>query len=380
MRFLADAIYRQDARGAAKHDREVAKRIASTGLDALERTTDPTVETGATRGVHAREARAFKESAMRTQLVTWAAAVTLIAAAPGLAVALDPVGAVGSALGGQGGDVGGALGGAAGAGGLGAAVDRGVDRAGEAVDRAVDSAVNDVGKAAGAIGGAVGGSGLTGGAADAGRGIGGAARDQGGNLGAAGGNVVGGIGGNAAGGSESNRGGAAAGASGRGGTAARGRNAGETGPNPAAVTGTIPIARAAIPGVEDPPVIIRLPLVLFPDRVRSGAEAERVIPGLGTVRGPERVLRQLPRPLSVVPGVARQSVDSCRNTIAAEAKPHGAVRVEAVSAGAPTRVREGITRAPIEARIVYARAGRVQVRQARITCQLNAQGRVISLV
>jgi hypothetical protein len=205
-------------------------------------------------------------------------------------------------------------------------------------------------------------------------------RDEGRNLGAAGGNAVGGIGGNTAGSSGSSRGGAAAGASGRTGTAARGRNSSEPGPSSAAVTGTIPTARAAVRGVDDPPVIIMLPLVLIPDRNRSGAETERSVPGLGTVRGPERVLRQLPRPLSGVPGVARQSVNSCRNTIAAEAKSHGAVRVEAVSAGAPTRVRRGITRAPIEARIIYARGGQVQVRQARITCQLNAQGRVISLV
>jgi hypothetical protein len=339
---------------------------------------------------------------MRTQLLTWAAAVTLIASVPGLAVALDPAGAAGGALGGAGEAVGGAvggageaaggalggageaaggaLGGAAGAAGGGGGAERGADRAGAAADRAVNDAGQGVGNAAGAIGGAAGG--LTGGGADVGRGIGSAVRDEGGNLGAAGGNALGAIGGNAGGGSDPARGGAAAGASGGGGTAARGRNASEPapGPGPAAVTGAVPTARAAIPGVEDVPVIIRLPLVLIPDRGRSGTEAERVVPGLGTVRGPERVLRQLPRPLARVPGVARRSVNSCRETIAAEAKSHGAVRVEAVSAGAPTRARQGITRAPIEARIIYARGGQVQVRQARITCQLNAQGRVISLV
>jgi hypothetical protein len=328
---------------------------------------------------------------MRTQLLTWAAAVTLVASVPGLAVALDPAGAAGGALGGAaegvggaaGGaadGVGGALGGAAGTAGGGGAAERGADRAGAAADRAVNDAGQGVGNAAGAIGGAAGS--LTGGGADVGRGIGSAVRDEGGNLGTAGGNAVGAIGGNTGGSSDTARGGAAAGASGGGGTAARGRNASEPapGPGPAAVTGTVPTARAEVPSVEGLPVVIRLPLVLIPDRGRSGTEAERVVPGLGTVRGPERVLGQLPRPLSRVPGVARRSVDSCRETIAAEAKPHGAVRVEAVSAGAPTRARQGITRAPIEARIIYARGGRVQVRQARITCQLNAQGRVISLV
>jgi hypothetical protein len=36
--------------------------------------------------------------------------------------------------------------------------------------------------------------------------------------------------------------------------------------------------------------------------------------------------------------------------------------------------------APIEARIVYARGGDMQVRQARITCRLNTQGRVVALL
>jgi hypothetical protein len=66
--------------------------------------------------------------------------------------------------------------------------------------------------------------------------------------------------------------------------------------------------------------------------------------------------------------------------IAAGAMPLGAVQVDAVSAGAPTLSRGGILGAPIEARIVYARGGAMQVREARVTCRLDARGRVVALL
>jgi hypothetical protein len=132
--------------------------------------------------------------------------------------------------------------------------------------------------------------------------------------------------------------------------------------------------------VDQPVALVRLPLVLVPDRGRSGTDAERVVPRFGLVRGSERDLRRLPRPLAPVGGVPRQSVDACRNSIAAGAKPHGAIRVEAVSAGTPSRVGPGVTGAPIEARIIYARMNQVQVRQARITCHVSARGQVVALL
>jgi hypothetical protein len=80
-----------------------------------------------------------------------------------------------------------------------------------------------------------------------------------------------------------------------------------------------------------------------------------------------------------VPGVPASAVAACRRTIAGEARALGAVQVDAVSAGAPRTERGGLTGAPIVARIVYARGGQMQVRQARINCQINAQGRVVNL-
>jgi hypothetical protein len=66
-------------------------------------------------------------------------------------------------------------------------------------------------------------------------------------------------------------------------------------------------------------------------------------------------VRELPRPLPRVAGVPRGAVDACRDTIAAQAVRYGAVRVEAASAGSLRRARNGMTQAPIAARIVYAR-------------------------
>jgi hypothetical protein len=128
--------------------------------------------------------------------------------------------------------------------------------------------------------------------------------------------------------------------------------------------------------------LIRLPLVLLPvpERGRSAAEVERASPRPGVIRGSERGLPPPPRPLRSAGGVPRQTVEACRTTIAAQAEPLGAIRVEAAGAGTPHRVRPGVTGAPIEARIVYARFSRVQVRQARITCQVNAAGRVLALL
>jgi len=87
-----------------------------------------------------------------------------------------------------------------------------------------------------------------------------------------------------------------------------------------------------------------------------------------------------PGPLSAVAGVSDQAVEACRQAIAAAATRHGATQVEAVSAGTPSQLPEGVTEAPLETRIVYAQADTVQVRQARIACRLDDRGNVLGLV
>jgi hypothetical protein len=85
-------------------------------------------------------------------------------------------------------------------------------------------------------------------------------------------------------------------------------------------------------------------------------------------------------PIAGVPGVRGDAVEACRDSIAAAANSQGAIQVEAVSAGTPTGPSNGITEAPIDARITYEQAGEVQVRRARITCQLSDEGRVVALL
>ncbi|RWP68599.1 hypothetical protein [Mesorhizobium sp.] len=83
-------------------------------------------------------------------------------------------------------------------------------------------------------------------------------------------------------------------------------------------------------------------------------------------------------PLKAKPGIPPAVVRACRTAIASAAAPLGAVRVQAVSAG-PLQQRRGALTARIEVRILYARQGGVEVRQARVGCRLDAAGRVTAV-
>lgn len=322
---------------------------------------------------------------MRSRFVHLAAAL-LIVSVPHSAGALDPGGALGGAgadagAGGVAGAAGGAAGGALGAAGqaAGGSGVGGVGQAGAAAEGAVGAAAGAAGggaagAAAGAAAGGVGAAGGTaGGSVDN---VGGAAR-----AGATvGGGVTGSVDNPAAGrgvglGESNSRG---------SGTAAPGRGTGGSPRGTAALSAEPPLTREQILRMGDVPAFIRLPVVLIPevapDDDRSGGDAPRVLPRRNAARDSQANLRRRPGPLSAVPGVAPRTVSTCRNTIAAAAKPHGAIRVEVASAGTPSRTGQGVLRAPVEARIVYAAGKQVQVRQARITCQLNAQGRVVALL
>jgi hypothetical protein len=291
--------------------------------------------------------------------------VVCLAIVPHSAAALDPAGALGGAAGSIGGTLSGTVDGAAGAvGAVGSAV-------GGPVGGAVGSVGSSVGEAAGMTGGALGIGGTGRGGTNSSGGSGSTGSGGRGAVGASGsGNPVGAVGSvsNTAVGASPT--GDAVGASGRGSIAA------SAGGSAALTAAPAPVPQTILTWEATPPVVM-LPLVLIPDR--SGGDVERVFPRLGAVRGPERDLRQLRRRLSPVAGVPRRSVDACRNTIATQVTPYGAIQVEVVSAGPLRAVQQGGTNAPIEARIIYARADHVQVRQARITCRLNAQGRVVAL-
>jgi hypothetical protein len=79
------------------------------------------------------------------------------------------------------------------------------------------------------------------------------------------------------------------------------------------------------------------------------------------------------------PGTPLEVVFACRNAIIGAALKDGAVRIDATSAGRATRSRKGALSAPITARIVYALDGKLQTRQATVSCQINAAGQVVAV-
>jgi hypothetical protein len=84
------------------------------------------------------------------------------------------------------------------------------------------------------------------------------------------------------------------------------------------------------------------------------------------------------RPLASVPGTPPRLVTACRNALSEAAASFGAVRVDVASTAQPRSSGDGGISAPMQARIVYARSGRMQVRQARVTCQFDPDGQVIA--
>lgn len=219
-----------------------------------------------------------------------------------------------------------------------------------AVDVGVGGKVGGVGLGAGLSAGSQGVSAGVGASAD---GVGGA------NVGAsAGGSGSPGVG---AGG---NLGGIGAGVS--AGARVGDHNSAQRGPaasarRPAVVTAPPAFARAAAQSIT-------LPRALRP----SGA-------GNGDLRPVTKAhpFGSLP-PLTTKPGTPDHVVRACHAAIMTAAKPLGAVRVYAASAG-PARQGQSGLNAPIAVRIDYERQGGIEVRQARVDCRLNAAGMVTAV-
>lgn len=72
------------------------------------------------------------------------------------------------------------------------------------------------------------------------------------------------------------------------------------------------------------------------------------------------------------------AVASCRRSLESSSRRFGAVTVRVADAGPQTRGRDGAVEIPLTARIAYARKGQTQVRQARVTCELDGRGRVLA--
>ena len=83
--------------------------------------------------------------------------------------------------------------------------------------------------------------------------------------------------------------------------------------------------------------------------------------------------------LGRVAGVPVGTVAACRNGIIEGAMPYDPVRIDAVSAGNVQRIEGGGEIAPLMVRIVYDRQGGYEIREAKVNCQLSAQGAVVAL-
>ncbi len=72
------------------------------------------------------------------------------------------------------------------------------------------------------------------------------------------------------------------------------------------------------------------------------------------------------------------AVERCKASLALNARALGSVAVNVKEAGPEARTRGGSVELPVVARIEYAREGKKQVRQARVTCRLNPEGQVVA--
>ncbi len=208
----------------------------------------------------------------------------------------------------------------------------------------IDAGVGASGNLGGRSGGVSGGVGLGGDSSSNGGGTGAA---PGGSAGGSSGGLSAGSG-RSAGGSTGRGGGSG---SGTDGSAASAGNAGKG-------TRTVNLPGKLMPRAQKIVAYIVLPRSLAP----SGRS------GKGTWGYP-----LLPKIIKK-PGTPDAVVRACQRAILAAARRHGAVKVQALSAGPVRNLRNGLT-APLSVRIDYGK----EVRQAKVGCRLDAAGRVIGV-
>jgi hypothetical protein len=115
-----------------------------------------------------------------------------------------------------------------------------------------------------------------------------------------------------------------------------------------------------------------LPSTLSPS---DGASSTYLAPDLAG----RRTIEPVRRALAFVPGTPVEIVWACREAIAAAARPHGAIQVDASSVGIMRRDGNGNIGAPLEVRVIYDRQGGPEIKQARIDCRLDSRRRVTDL-
>ena len=126
--------------------------------------------------------------------------------------------------------------------------------------------------------------------------------------------------------------------------------------------------------------LLGAPLALAQSQNASGPQPQEEtaladIPPYGFVRDTPAALASLMRPLAPAPG-RNDLVEACRAMVEKSAQEQGAARVEAVSAGPQRRTRDGYV-APVQFRILYPGFLRSQVRQSRLNCKTDREGKVV---
>lgn len=131
-----------------------------------------------------------------------------------------------------------------------------------------------------------------------------------------------------------------------------------------------------------PPAGVRLPEELVPRMTCTDASAANCEPDRPSDReidGRTPQYRGAMAALGRAAAVPVGTVTACRNGIIWGARPHDPVRIDAVSAGKLRRMQGGGVIAPLMVRIVYDRQGGYEIREAKVNCQLNANGAVVVL-
>ena len=112
---------------------------------------------------------------------------------------------------------------------------------------------------------------------------------------------------------------------------------------------------------------------LMPSGSRAVPQMAIRVSDLGWVYGSPDTLKGLGKPLRRRPGVDQRTVLLCRDALARTVVAHGAVQVEAVSAGRSSR-QSSSTFAPLTARVIYRLPSGYEVKQATVTCQMTRAG------
>ncbi len=128
------------------------------------------------------------------------------------------------------------------------------------------------------------------------------------------------------------------------------------------------------------PASWQMPWQISPASTASKAQGEETVlayvPNTGYVRGTPEAVASIGVPLAIAPGPNR-TVEACRDVVESEASKIGAREVEAASAGPHRRNRRGQYEGPVRMRITYATSNGFEVREATMTCIVDARGKIV---